>query len=293
MLAGMDTTLRRLAAFTTDPSGGNPAGVLLADDLPDAPAMQRIAAEVGYSETAFLAPAVPGRTDEWIVRYFAPAQEVDFCGHATIASGVVLARQHGAGTYRLRTNVGVVVVDTGADADGPTATLTSVEPSVAAFPDGALAALLDILGWSTDDLDPALPPAVAFGGVHHPVVALADRATLADMAYDFDALRDLMAAHGWTTIQVVCRTGPATFDARNPFPVGGVVEDPATGAAAAAFGGYLRHQGLVDPPAEVTLTQGEDMGRRSTLRVAIPEEGGIRVTGHAADIVPTGADASA
>lgn len=280
----MDSNLWRLAAFTTDPAGGNPAGVHIADDLPDAAAMQRIAAEVGYSETAFLAPAVPGRVDQWIVRYFAPAQEVDFCGHATIASGVVLARLHGAGTYKLRTNVGVVPVDTGADDAGPTATLTSVAPSTATFADGALDALLAQFGWTAADLDDTHPPAVAFAGVHHPVLALRDRGTLAGMSYDFESLRELMAAHGWTTIQLVHRTGPDTYDARDPFPVGGVVEDPATGAAAAAFGGYLRDQGLVEAPAAVTLVQGEDMGRRSVLTIQVPAEGGVRVTGNAADI---------
>ena len=280
----MDSNLWRLAAFTTDPAGGNPAGVYVADDLPDPAAMQRIAAEVGYSETAFLAPAVPGRPDEWIVRYFAPAQEVDFCGHATIASGVVLARLHGAGTYRLRTNVGVVPVDTGADDGGPTATLTSVAPSNAEFPDGALDALLAQFGWTVADLDDTHPPAVAFAGVHHPVLALRDRTVLAKMSYDFESLRELMATHGWTTIQLVHRTGDRTYDARDPFPVGGVVEDPATGAAAAAFGGYLRDRRLVEAPTTVTVVQGEDMRRRSVLTIQVPAEGGIHVTGHAADI---------
>src|SRR5690606_10933440 len=87
--------LHRLAAFTDDPRGGNPAGVWIGDALPPADRMQRIAAEVGYSETAFLAPAV-GEVRE--VRYFSPLAEVPFCGHATIASGVVLGRSAGSGT---------------------------------------------------------------------------------------------------------------------------------------------------------------------------------------------------
>ena len=49
-----------------------------------------------------------------------------------------------------------------------------------------------------------------------------------------------MLAHDLTTVDLVHRTDEHTFSARNPFPVGGVVEDPATGAAAAAFGAYLR-----------------------------------------------------
>ena len=77
------------------------------------------------------------------------------------------------------------------------------------------------------------------------------------------------------------RERPDLFHARNPFPPGGVVEDPATGAAAAALGGYLRALGLVPPSRRVSIRQGEDMGRPSLLLVDIPQQGGIDVTGSA------------
>ena len=93
----VETELRRLAAFTLDPAGGNPAGVWIGADLPDPAEMQRIAAEVGYSETAFLAPDGTHRPGAYRVRYFSPAAEVPFCGHATIASGVALAERTGPG----------------------------------------------------------------------------------------------------------------------------------------------------------------------------------------------------
>ncbi len=94
-----------------------------------------------------------------------------------------------------------------------------------------------------------------------------------------------MTAEGWTTIQLVWRQSPDVFHSRVPFPVGGVVEDPATGAAAAALGAYLRELGLVQPPATVTIHQGDDMGRPSLLSVEIdPGSGGIRVSGNAVPI---------
>ena len=86
-------TLLRLAAFTTDPRGGNPAGVWIGDSLPGDDEMQRIAADVGYSETAFIAPDGSGLDGHFRVRYFSPLAEVEFCGHATIASGVALAER--------------------------------------------------------------------------------------------------------------------------------------------------------------------------------------------------------
>jgi PhzF family phenazine biosynthesis protein len=79
----------RIAAFSDGDTGGNPAGVVIGV-LPDAATMQRVAAEVGFSETAFAAP----EGDGWRVRYFSPQTEVPFCGHATIALGAALVRHH-------------------------------------------------------------------------------------------------------------------------------------------------------------------------------------------------------
>ncbi len=81
-----------------------------------------------------------------------------------------------------------------------------------------------------------------------------------------------MAERAWTTLQLVHAHSPVLFAARNPFPPGGVVKGPANGAAAAAFGGYLRALGLVDVPAQVTVLQGEDMGRPSRLLIDITND---------------------
>ncbi len=273
----------RLAAFTDDPRGGNPAGVVLADDgLPSEDEMGRIAAEVGYSETAFLAPTGPAA---YRVRFFSPAAEVDFCGHATIAAGVVLGRRRGPGTYAFATNPGEVPVEVAPDGDGRmVATLTSVATSQREVPAPALAAALATLRWDAADLDPAIPVVEAFAGNWHLVLAARTRARLADLDYDFDGLRTLMLERGLTTVQLVHRADATTFDARDPFPVGGVVEDPATGAAAAALCGYLRDAGLVSAPADLVIRQGEDMGRPSRLLVHVPTAGGIRVSGTAVDL---------
>lgn len=72
-------------------------------------------------------------------------------------------------------------------------------------------------------------------------------------------------------MQLIWREMPTLFHARNPFPVGGVVEDPATGAAAAALGGYLRDAGILAAPASFFTRQGEAMGRPSRLMVNVPE----------------------
>ncbi|WPB96286.1 PhzF family phenazine biosynthesis protein [Streptomyces malaysiensis] len=295
-------------------------------------------------------------------------------------------------------------VETTADGDGPPrATLTSVPTrSRPADPGTEIEPTLAALRWSADDLDPALPPHVAYAGNDHLVLAAATRERLADLDYDYDALEAVMRRRGWTTVHLVWRetpddyaggpakdsgdgladgsadgsaggpaqgpgddptqgsandpangstddpandpaggftggpteareevpsggpaegsrdsstegptnnfandpaddstgglaNGPAdslaqgfVFHARDPFPVGGVVEDPATGAAAAAFGGYLRVLGLVDGPTRVRIRQGEDMGRPSDLLLDVtPGDPRVRVSGQAVPIPST------
>src|SRR5688500_1109515 len=99
--------VQRIAAFSDGDAGGNPAGVVIADTLPAAAEMQRVAAEVGFSETAFAAPIADG----WRVRYFSPESEVPFCGHATIALGAALALRFGDGVYTLTLNDARITVE--------------------------------------------------------------------------------------------------------------------------------------------------------------------------------------
>ncbi|WP_294982454.1 PhzF family phenazine biosynthesis protein, partial [uncultured Microbacterium sp.] len=99
----------RYTAFSSDPAGGNPAGVVLdAGGLDDAD-MQRIAAEVDFAETAF----VTGMREDGAraVRYFSPIAEVPFCGHATIATAVALAERSDADAIVFDTPVGDIRIE--------------------------------------------------------------------------------------------------------------------------------------------------------------------------------------
>jgi PhzF family phenazine biosynthesis protein len=276
-----DEALYHYTAFSDRPEGGNPAGIWIGETLPTPQRMQQIAAEVGFSETAFIAPASgPVRT----VRYYSPEAEVSFCGHATIASGVVLGEIEGDGTYRLETAVGTVPVTVRTQNGIRTASLTSVAPISVPATDALVDQALTALGWRRADLDPAIPPARAYAGAWHLILAVADAQRLAMLDYDFDALKALMLAEELTTLQLIWRESDDVFHSRNPFPVGGVVEDPATGAAAAALGGYLRAAQLVTPPVTLLIRQGEAMGRPSRLTVEIPTDGGIVVRGTAVSL---------
>lgn len=221
--------VQRLAAFSDGDVGGNPAGVVICDALPGAATMQSIAAEVGYSETAFAAP----ESLRLRVRYFAPEAEVAFCGHATIALGAALSLRFGDGVFALQLNEATITVEGRRDA-----------------------------------------------GVNHLTLALRSRELLSAMRYDFEVGRSFMTSEGIGTVSLLFAETRRLFHSRNPFAVGGVYEDPATGAAAAALAGYLRdidwpHAGSID------IVQGEDMGSRSLLRAEISPErsSSIRVSG--------------
>ena len=285
-----DSRLQRLSAFSTDAGGGNPAGVWLDDELPDTSTMQAIAKAVGYSETAFVAPK---HGYEKQIRYFSPLGEVAFCGHATIATGVALGKgsgqsggqtggqEVGAGRYTLSTRAGDVMLQVSVLNGAVRATLTSVLPQQKEIDPAVLQQVLQLLDWDASELDLQIPPTLAFAGAWHLVIAAGSKARLDQLQYDFDGLKALMDSHQLTTLQLVWQESDAVFHARNPFPVGGVVEDPATGAAAAALGGYLRDAGLMTAPFSFDIRQGEVMGRPSLLRVDVPVAGGVDVSGGA------------
>jgi PhzF family phenazine biosynthesis protein len=273
----------RYTAFTDNPAGGNPAGLVLDASALDDSDRLAIARDLGYSETAFLTRRHSGADGEYDVRYFSPQAEVPFCGHATIAAAVALAERDGPGRLVFHIRAGTVPVTTQQDTAGVvTASLTSVTPSVADVPPADVDAALAALGWRRGELDTSLPPKIAYAGARHLILAAASRERLARLDYDFEALRTFMLDQDLTTIDLVFEAGNHLYHARNPFPVGGVYEDPATGAAAAAFGAYLRELGRVTPPAQVTVRQGDDMGRPSRIIIDVPPgDGPITVTGSA------------
>lgn len=271
----------RYRSFTTtadETESGNPAGVVLdAEELDDV-AMLGIAADLGYSETAFLTAVT---ADSARVRYFTPRAEIAFCGHATIASGVALARRGSAPVVTLTTNAGEVPVEVTPEA----ATLVAVDTAVQPLRAELLAELLAALRLDANGLDPQLPAAFLRGGNPHPIVFVGE-GVLDRLDHDAVALLALQDREGWDgTVPVVHRTGPLSFVSRNPFPRGGIREDPATGSAAASLGEYLRTGGHVPVPSTVVVDQGRETGHPSRLVIDVPAEGRIRVSGTAEPIL--------
>lgn len=271
--------IQRIAAFSDGQQGGNPAGVLISDAHPTVEDMRTIAAGVGFSETAF---ATPNGSGGWRVRYFSPESEVPFCGHATIALGSALTRQFGEGVYKLVLNEADITVE-GTAGDGLyQAALQSPPTRSEKAPVEVLDKVLGLFGYTHDQIDGRIPPAIVHGGADHFALTLTTREAVSNMTYDQEAGRKLMEKYGWVTILIAFSETSQVFHTRNAFASGGVYEDPATGAASAAFAGYLRdidwqHGGKIE------ISQGFDMGSPSRITAEIsPEKGSsIRVSGTA------------
>ena len=289
MSAAHAPQILRYSAFAATPEGGNPAGVVLdAEALEDAD-MLRIATEVGYSETAFVGERHDaGGERRYAIRYWSPNAEVPFCGHATVASAVVLAERDGTGTMTFQTQAGDVTVEATRGDHGVNIAFTSVEPDVRDLDADVLARTLALFGLDADDLDSDYPAREAYAGNWHPMIVLRDAELFHQFRFSPEPVARLMREQGWSgTITVLHRQSESEFLARNIFPVGRITEDPATGSAAAATGAYLRAISSVPADGTVRIHQGSHVGRPSLLTVQIPPTGGITVTGGARPIPPT------
>jgi PhzF family phenazine biosynthesis protein len=268
----------KISAFSDGDRGGNPAGVVLTKVMPSAVDMQKAAADVGFSETVFA--EMQHDKNNWRVRYFSPESEVPFCGHATIALGAALAEKYGDDNYQLSLNEAEISVQGLRQGEQYVAALQSPPTHYKALDQTKIDETLALFDYQRNQLTDAIAPARIHAGADHFVMALNSPGDLASMSYDLDKGRAFMHAHGLVTIMfVVIETGDL-FHVRNAFASGGVQEDPATGAAAAAFAGYLRDTGWSNNN-KITIIQGEDMGSRSIITAEYDAELGssIRVSG--------------
>jgi PhzF family phenazine biosynthesis protein len=275
----------RYSAFAAAPGGGNPAGVVLDAAALDDDRMRQIARDVGYSETAFLGTRTEADgTPRFHTRYWSPAAEVPFCGHATVAAAVALAEREGPGAVVFETAAGPVTLRSETDSAGEiTVSFTSVEPQVRDLDPEVLQRLLALLGLELSDLDSHFPPKESFAGNWHPIVFLADRELFHQFRFAPAGVAALMLERAWLgTVTVLHAESRTDFLARNLFPVGRITEDPATGSAAASTGAYLRDQGMSGET--IRIHQGAHVGRPSLLTVTIPKSGGIVVSGGASRI---------
>ena len=278
-------------AFTEASFGGNTAGVVLLEPgagFPDEEWMRQLAAELRYSETAFV------RRDgaaEFTVRYFTPAGEIDLCGHATIASFGVLYREgfvpHGTRCIN-HTRAGDLEV-----VAGEQVMMQMASPKlVGSFEEPAqLGELLVAMGGLKPEQLGKWHPETFSTGLPDIILQVRDTATLHALKPDMPALTalserlDVVGVHAFA----IDPDDEYTAHVRNFAPRYGIPEESATGTANAALTGYLYHHRMIGDGARCFFLQGEAMGRPSLIQTTLKLLGNgtpdIRVGGPCAIVV--------
>lgn len=271
-----------LDVFTERPLGGNPLAVVLeAQGLDDA-AMQHITREFNLSETVFVLPP-RDNTRRARLRIFTCAHELPFAGHPTVGAAVALALESrlSSGTMLLEETVGTLrceVATQGQASRKGNATFIVPRQSVLEEAEVSRQQCADALSLSVADIGfDAHRPVVASAGVPFLFVPVANLTALARARMDEAAFIRSLGAFGEAMyLYTLDDEGDADFRARMFSPGLGIVEDPATGAAAAAFPAVLMDaEARVDAKHRVRIDQGFEMGRPSRINLGFTVKGGV------------------
>ena len=261
-------------AFTDRPFGGNPAGVVLLGEetFPDESLMIKIAAELRYSETAFVRRLTP---TEYHVRYFTPKAEVELCGHATIATFSLLNRLGLAEERCLcHTLAGYLCVEA-----GEKVMMQMAAPRIVRTVSDT-APIYKALG--IDGYHPSLPVQVAYAGLEDIMIPIPDVEALNALHPDMEAVAALTEKHKAVSFHCFAVGGDShTAHVRDFAPLYGIPEESATGTANAALTHYLSKHGVIPATGDFSFLQGETMGRPSVVATRISADGTIYVGGTA------------
>jgi PhzF family phenazine biosynthesis protein len=266
-------------AFSAEALAGNSAGVVLDGRELSSAEMQRVAAELKHSETAF--PLPPRDPDSaFHLRWFTPASEVRFCGHATLATLHVLVEE----AQRIRVPAtGVMRVSFTCKAGLLRAELSReggrlralFETPPARFADQPVeAALLAALNLVPEMLEPKIPPQRALSEEGNLYLCLRDRAALARAKADAGALEELgnrLGVAGFIPFTVAPKPG---VDAalRAFFPGYGILEDPVTGSASGHLALLVQQFLPAELPRKLVFTQGDELGRPGRVEIELRPE---------------------
>jgi trans-2,3-dihydro-3-hydroxyanthranilate isomerase len=281
----------RVNAFTDTLFTGNPAGVVPDADGLSESLMQSIAAEVNdISETVFICrPEVA--TADIRLRYFTSTTEVDLCGHATISAlftlfwtGAITADSE-TKTIRAQTNIGVLELGLSFDnGELNWASMEQLPPDVAPAPGAHLAA--DILGLPTEAIATTPDIGCCSTGLWACFVPLTDVSQLARIQINRDRIEELWADNpDLTGIYPFAFVDKETTQGRffSP-PKFGIVEDPVTGTACGALGGYLIANNLMPSGGTLLARQGVEMGRAGVVKVTQAANGRMQISGQAVPV---------
>lgn len=270
----MGRRLTWLDVFTSQPYTGNALAVVHdADGLGD-DEMLAIARETNLSETTFIqSPTQPGA--DYRNRIFTLTGELPFAGHPSLGTAVAVARERGEAhaSYVQETRAGLQPLEVALD--GPVARVSMLQEPAVFAEELDTGETLAAAGLDPADGHPELRPQVVATGARQLLVPVRDAAVLDRVDPDVQRMVAMVRALGTIVFYLFAPDGERV-QARSFLPVpAGLVEDPATGAAAGPLCAYLAH--YTGAPA-VTIEQGVAMGRPAQMRAAV-EGDRVRVSG--------------
>lgn len=261
-------------AFTSQPFGGNPAGVVLLEgNFPEEDLMLKIAAELRYTETAFV---LKHSDKEYTVRYFTPKAEVDLCGHATIGTFALLhSMKLAVGPCLCHTKAGDLTIEA-----GDKVMMQMASPKIVETINDVdeIYSALGIKGYT-----PALPIQIVSTGLPDFMIQVSDVATLNSLQPDMDAVSAITKKHDAVSFHVFAFGDDGyTAHVRDFAPLYDIPEESATGTANAALTHYLSVNGVIPAKGDFSYLQGEAMQRPSVIATRIQLDENIFVGGTAA-----------
>jgi trans-2,3-dihydro-3-hydroxyanthranilate isomerase len=265
-----------LDVFTTTRFAGNPLAVVLESEGLDTATMGSIAREFNLSETVFVFPPADA-AHRAALRIFTPGGELPFAGHPTVGTAVLLRHLDGpaaAAEMVLEERIGAVRCRTRASS-GDNGRAEFDVPRLPVHEPGTLdlAAAAAALGLTAADLGGEWPAERWSAGNPFMFLGLRGLESMARCRIDRGLFDRAFGGGTHPAVFVYCveTADPhSAFHARMFSPSMGIVEDPATGSAAAAFAGYLaKHGGYADGEHQMRIEQGFEMGRPSLMQLTL------------------------
>ena len=276
-------------AFTDQPGKGNPAGIVLdAGGLSDEQ-MLAAAAAVGFNETVFI---MSSSAADMKLRYFTPGQEMDLCGHATVASLFMLDEQGRVSSDKLliETRAGILPVTLDRETERTQVGMQQAPYREESF-SGSLSALADAVGLTEKDLDERYPVVYGSTGSWTLLLPVKHLDAFRKMKPDNRRFPEILTQYPRASVHPFCLETihpEASMHGRHfSSPFSGTVEDPVTGTASGVMGMYYRKHIEKTAPggkcSEILVEQGQEIGRDGIVRVCLPERSSdaVRIYGTA------------
>ncbi|RXZ79952.1 PhzF family phenazine biosynthesis protein [Paenibacillaceae bacterium] len=270
-------------AFSQIANMGNPAGVVLDSEHLTAEQMRKTAEKVGFNETAF---PLPSDKADLRIRFFTPGHEINLCGHATMATIYALKTRGLLGDrtdFTIETKAGTLPIRLHTD-DGLYITMTQAAPQFQPF-HGSIEALASAMGIAAEDIDAELPALYGSTGTWTllvPIRTLDAFTRMKPLNERFPAILKEMPKASVHPFCLETYDANAHMHARHfSSPYSGTVEDPVTGTASGVMGAYYAKYIQQDALLNLSIEQGQELGRNGRVLVTVTDGDQIQVTGNA------------